>query len=348
MRKIVSIIGARPQFIKHSPLHDRLSEYFKDTVIHTGQHYDDNMSEIFFREMNIEKPDYNLHIGSKSHAVQTGMMMKGIEEILNKIKPACVIVYGDTNSTVAGSLTAAKMQIPVVHIEAGLRSCNMEMPEEINRVITDRLSFINFAPTKEAVRNLKNEGLTGIYSGDVMYDAFLKYSAFAEHRDISCMMPLKTEEFALLTIHRASNTEPVRLRKLLKELDSKGVKMVFPVHPRTAAVIDKLRAGKYKNIHMIKPLGYIDMLAMIQKASAVITDSGGLQKEAYWASRQCITLRPETEWTETLKHGRNILCPDAECIITEIIKPLRISNPGKHYGNGNASKMIAEILEEAI
>ncbi len=181
-----------------------------------------------------------------------------------------------------------------------------------------------------------------------MYDAFLKYSAFAEHRDVTGMIPERMKDFALLTIHRASNTEPLRLKKLLKELDSKRVKMIFPVHPRTAAVLGKLRADRYLNIHMINPLGYIDMLAMLQKASAVITDSGGLQKEAYWASKQCITLRSETEWTETLKYGRNQLCPDAQCSIKDIIRPLHISEPGKNYGNGNASKMIAEILEDAL
>lgn len=343
-KKILSIIGARPQFIKHSPVQDMIRHSFNEKVVHTGQHYDDNMSEIFFREMKIRIPEYNLMAGSGNHAVQTGTMMKGLEEIMQKEKPDCVLVYGDTNSTIAGSLTAAKLNIPVAHIEAGLRSFNMKMPEEINRIVTDRLSFLNFAPTRKAVHNLKREGLTGILTGDVMYDAFEKYSGIISQRPVNKSLP---EKFALLTIHRASNTETAKLGKILSRLNKAGIRMIFPVHPRTAKLLKTMKR-QFNNITTIEPLGYLDMLAVLKACSVVITDSGGLQKEAYWASKQCITLREETEWTETMLYNRNVLCPDALCDIRSLIRNVNIKNPGAQYGNGNASAVISEVIKETI
>jgi len=234
MKKIVTIIGARPQFIKHAPIQREMRNQFREITVHTGQHYDENMSDIFFREMKIKNPDFNLEVGSHSHAVQTGMMMERLENLLIKIDPDMVIIYGDTNSTVATSLTASKLNIPVSHIEAGLRSFNMEMPEEINRIIADRLSELLFAPTKEAMKNLKKENLKGILYGDVMYDAFLYFSKRSERIDISdIVLGFKDNQYIYMTIHREENTLPKNLKNIMKNIMKIKMPVIFSVHPRT-------------------------------------------------------------------------------------------------------------------
>lgn len=349
MKKIISVIGARPQFIKHEPLKRLLSEHFNEITVHTGQHYDSNMSRIFFTEMNIKEPEYNLRIGSNTHAAQTAGMMKGLEEIFIKEKPDIVIVYGDTNSTLAGALTAVKMHIDVAHIEAGMRSFNMDMPEEINRITADRISRYNFAPSQTAMINLENEGMTGIFTGDIMYDAFKYFSKYVKE-DISAITGLsENTSYALLTLHRAYNTTEDALKQILDRIDKMNIDIVFPIHPRTLAVLKKHNIKTdYSHIHFIEPLGYIDMLSAIMQTECIITDSGGLQKEAYYAGKKCITIRTETEWPETVKSGANVLCPGAECDLRRAMRRDEGITFNPLYGNGNASAIITTTLLESL
>jgi UDP-GlcNAc3NAcA epimerase len=344
--KIISIVGARPQFIKHAPLSLVLKKRFQSISIHTGQHYDENMSNIFFNELKIPQPDYLLDIGkSAKHAAQTAVMLTGIEEILLKEQPAAVIVYGDTNSTLAGSLAASKLQIPVIHIEAGLRSYNREMPEEINRVVTDHLSELLFVPTKTAVANLAKEGITKnvFLTGDVMCDALVMMKPFLERKE--------QKAYYFLTLHRPYNTdEKNRLLQILDVLNDLPHEVIFAIHPRTAGNLKKWNAnfGGYKNISFIEPVGYKDSLSYQAYSDCVITDSGGIQKEAYMLKKKCITIRKETEWVETVEAGCNTLVFDNLEKIKEILSS---SQPGKFdsiYGNGNASEEIAEIIERNL
>jgi len=346
MKTIVTIIGARPQFIKHAPLQKALKGVFNEFVIHTGQHYDINMSDIFFRQMSIKKPDINLRLGSLSHGCMTGRMIEQIEEILILKKPSFVVVYGDTNSTLAGALAAVKLHIPVAHIESGLRSFNKRMPEEINRIVTDRISDVLFAPTKTAINNLKNEGMNGILTGDVMLDAFNLYRPTALNcniqRDIDA-----GENYVLLTIHREDNTTKTNLKRIMKNLIASKLKIVFSVHPRTKKVLDELYKAGYlekKGIKLIEPQGYIENLSLLINSSLIITDSGGMQKEAYFARKQCITLRRETEWTETLDGGNNLLCQYGECELENIFSKTGKLKFKKHFGNGDASIIIVNQL----
>jgi len=312
---IVSIVGARPQFIKLAPLSKVLREEgFKETIVHTGQHYDDNMSDIFFKELEIPEPDYNLGIGSGSHGEQTGKMLIAIEEVLMKRKPDLVIVYGDTNSTLAGALASSKLHIKLAHVEAGLRSFNKMMPEEINRIVTDHLSDILFCPTETAVKNLEKEGITkGVYLvGDIMFDALMYFSRISEEKSkILQNLKLNPKEYYLLTIHRAENTDNYdRLKNILLAIAQFRRKAVFPIHPRTRSRIKEFNLDKYldnENILLIDPVGYLDMISLEKNAFAIFTDSGGVQKEAFWLRVPCITLRDETEWIETVKYGWNTL-----------------------------------------
>ena len=312
---IVSIVGARPQFIKLAPLSKVLREEgFKETIVHTGQHYDDNMSDIFFKELEISEPDYNLGIGSGSHGEQTGKMLIAIEEVLMKRKPDLVIVYGDTNSTLAGALASSKLHIKLAHVEAGLRSFNKMMPEEINRIVTDHLSDILFCPTETAVKNLEKEGITkGVYLvGDIMFDALMYFSRMSEEKSkILQNLKLNPKEYYLLTIHRAENTDNYdRLKNILLAIAQFRRKAVFPIHPRTRSRIKEFNLDKYldnENILLIDPVGYLDMISLEKNAFAIFTDSGGVQKEAFWLRVPCITLRDETEWIETVKYGWNTL-----------------------------------------
>jgi UDP-N-acetylglucosamine 2-epimerase len=311
--KIISVVGARPQFIKLAALSKELRRKHREIIIHTGQHYDDDLSKIFFSELSIPKPDYNLSIGSAEHGEQTGRMLEGIERILLSHKPDLVIVYGDTNSTLAGALAAAKLNIPVAHVEAGLRSYRKSMPEEINRVLTDHVSTLLFCPTPTSVKNLKKEGITqGVHLvGDVMYDSFLEHLKAAEKKSrIMRKLNLGKKEFYLLTIHRAENTNiKENLKKVIQIVMNLDKTVVFPIHPRTRKKLTEFRLMSkllsLPDLILIDPVSYLDMLVLEKNARFVFTDSGGVQKEASFLKTSCLTLREETEWGETVKSGWN-------------------------------------------
>jgi UDP-GlcNAc3NAcA epimerase len=346
MKKIISIIGARPQFIKHAPLDLALKQHFHSVTIHTGQHYDEKMSHIFFNELNMTPPQYLLQIGSHAHGKQTGLMMIEIEQIVVAEKPDAVLVYGDTNSTLAGALVASKLHIPLIHIEAGLRSFNKKMPEEINRILTDQVSNLLFVPTESAIQNLKNEGITeGVHlSGDVMHDAILLAQKFVKE------LPNKNQYY-LATIHRPYNTdEKARLVDILTVFNSLDLPIVFPIHPRTKANLSRWAVSltDFPRITFTDPVSYFDLVNLQSNAAAVVTDSGGVQKEAYWLQKKCITLRSETEWIETLEGGWNTLVFDDLNQIKEVLaKPLGPHNP-QLYGSGNASEAIAKTIYQYL
>lgn len=340
--KVISIIGARPQFIKHTPIQLALQKVCTAITIHTGQHYDANMSDVFFNELNIPKPEYLLNNMGGNHGEQTGNMMREIEEIVLREKPSALIVYGDTNSTIAGGLVAAKLHVPLVHIEAGLRSFNKAMPEEINRIVTDHISDLLFCPSITAIDNLKNEGITKnvLLCGDVMRDMIVLGEK---------LIPNKREdfEFYFATIHRPYNTDDKdRLITILRTLNGLKLKVILPLHPRTRNLLGKygIDENELTNIKFIGPVGYIESVYYQKYCSAVITDSGGVQKEAYWLKKKCVTLRSETEWVETLENGWNILCmTDLENLQTYIDKPAGIYD--EHlYGDGAAADVIVDII----
>ncbi len=317
MKKIISVIGARPQFIKEFPINNQIKNFsnLKEILVHTGQHYDYEMSKIFFEELKLPEPDYHLEVGSSNHGKQTGLMLSKLEEVYLKEKPDIVFVYGDTNTTLAGALAAGKLKIPVAHIEAGLRSFNKSMPEEINRVLTDHISSYLFCPTKTALENLKKEGISGkkkvFLVGDVMEEAInLVMVLIEKKRGILKEFDLKEKDYVLVTIHRAENTDnKERLEKIfiiLKEL-SKDFKVIFPIHPRTEKQRKVFGIRAPKSIKIIKPLSYLNMLSLEKNSYAILTDSGGVQKEAFWFSVPCFVLRKETEWVETVKDGNNFL-----------------------------------------
>ena len=358
MKKIVTIIGARPQFVKAAMVSRALDKNdIEEIIVHTGQHYDKNMSDIFFEQLEIPKPKYNLGIGSGSHGKQTGEMLIKIEEVLLQEKPDYVMVYGDTNSTLAGALAASKLLIPVIHIEAGLRSFNMAMPEEQNRVLTDHISKILICSTQTAVDNLKNEGITeNVYlTGDVMCDSAIYYSNLAEKRinlyNIN-LVPIyekkEITEWYLATIHRQENTMNDRnLFNILSVFEKLDKMVIFSVHPRIRKMIDKLnKENKYKNVYFIEPVDYLTMLYLTKNACKVVTDSGGLQKECYILDTPCITIRDQTEWVETLKNGYNVLSKPEEQELYNKIMSARIHDDNKihYYGDGEASKKINEII----
>jgi len=309
--KIVTILGARPQFIKAGTVSREIAKYqeIEEIIVHTGQHYDANMSDIFFEEMQIPKPHYFLGIGGKSHGAMTGQMIEKIEEVVLKENPDWVMVYGDTNSTLAGAIVASKLHIKLAHIEAGLRSFNMKMPEEVNRILTDRVSNILFCPTDTAVENLKNEGfdtfdIKVVKSGDVMQDGAIFYKSLARQPKVEF-----SNDFILCTIHRAENTDSEdRLREIFEALSeiAKEKQVILPIHPRTKKIIEDLEID-VNSLTIIEPVGYLEMVWMIDNCSLVMTDSGGLQKEAFFFEKPCITLRDETEWVELVEHGFNIL-----------------------------------------
>jgi len=361
--KIVTIIGARPQFIKAAAVSRVLKDYndLKEIIIHTGQHYDDNMSEVFFQELEIPKPDYYLGIGSGSHGVQTGRMLEKIEGVLIKENPDVVLVYGDTNSTLAGALAASKLQIPVAHVEAGLRSFNKKMPEEINRIVADHVSDLLFAPTEAAVDNLIREGIPRerIFNvGDVMFDAALYYGEKAEKEsNILEKLGLKPGKYILSTIHRAYNTDiEERLRAIFEGLSrvSREITGVLPLHPRTKAAL--IREGLYeyvsKNVKVIEPVGYIDMIKLEKNSRLIVTDSGGVQKEAFFYKVPCVTLREETEWVELVELGWNHLVPPVSgAFVEQGIKKALNSSCGldaQPYGDGKSSEKIVGVLREYL
>ncbi len=353
--KIVTVLGARPQFIKAATVSRALKKSdINETIIHTGQHFDANMSQVFFDEMEIPHPNYNLEIQGLNHGAMTGRMMEQIEHILIKEKPNYVLVYGDTNSTLAGALTAAKLHFPVAHVEAGLRSFEMKMPEEINRILTDRISKILFCPTQAAVKNLEKEGFNNFncrieQPGDVMYDAVLFYQKKAEVMStVLQKQELKDKDFVLCTIHRAENTDDIhRLQSICKALNeiNKQIPVVLPLHPRTKHYLASLNIDL--QVKIIDPLGYFDMLTVLKHCKMVLTDSGGIQKEAYFFNKYCITLRDQTEWVELVQAGVNQLVgAETETILHHFEKMVNKTFKGADnlYGHGNAAELIANKL----
>lgn len=364
--KIITIVGARPQFIKAAMIskaidsynHSRLiSQQITEIIIHTGQHYDDNMSGIFFDQLDMTKPQYNLGVGSGNHGQQTAKMLEAIENIMIEEIPDWVIVYGDTNSTLAGALAASKLNIPIAHIEAGLRSFNRKMPEEINRIVTDHVSNCLFVPTKTAYKNLLNEGfqLEQIYNvGDVMYDATEYYRNIAKKSNsILKEINLETKSYILATIHRAENTNNAsKIRTIMEGLSmvAETTNVVLPLHPRTRNIlINQPQFRKLMGkIHLIEPVGYFDMLILESNACVIVTDSGGVQKEAYFHKVPCVTLREETEWIELVDLGWNLVVPpnDATIIKNSIVE--RIATTGEYsrniFGEANSADLIIKIL----
>lgn len=351
--EILTIVGARPQFIKAALVSQELRKKHKEVLVHTGQHYDRELSGIFFDELSIPEPDYNLGIGSDSHAAQTGKMMIAIEDLLVKEKPDCVLVYGDTNSTLAGALAAVKIHIPVAHVEAGPRMYDLNIPEEVNRVLTDHVSSLLFAPTQTAVDNLKKEGLTeGVHlTGDIMLDSFLYFVKLAEHRSkIFAELGLKSKGYLLATVHRAGNTDVKQnLTNIVNAFLSVDDRIVFPVHPRTEKYLkqyglyDRLKYDP--NITLIDPVGYLDSIMLTKNAKKVLTDSGGLQKEAYFARVPCITLDETTGWVETVEDGWNTTVGSNRDKIIEAIKHFEPKGrQRKVFGNGKAAERIGQIL----
>ncbi|MBS3105419.1 UDP-N-acetylglucosamine 2-epimerase (non-hydrolyzing) [Candidatus Woesearchaeota archaeon] len=352
--KILSVVGARPQFIKLAVLSHEIRKHFDEVVVHTGQHYDYEMSKIFFKNMRIPEPDYNLGVGSAERSKQIKKMIDGLCRIILKEKPSLVIVFGDTNSTLAGAMAASKSGIKIAHIESGMRSFNKSMPEEINRVETDRVSDILFCPTWTAVQNLKKERITkNVFKvGDVMIDSIKRNIGIAEKNSrILGKLKLNKKSYLLATVHRAGNTDiKENLSNIMGALLSIGEKIVFPVHPRTAKCLKLYNLDKKlknSNIIVTKPLSYADTLILEKNAKKIITDSGGMQKEAYFFKVPCITLRDSTEWTETVNDGWNIL---AGANKAKIRYAVRNFNPkgkqSENYGNGNASRNIVNILKK--
>jgi UDP-GlcNAc3NAcA epimerase len=353
--KIITVIGARPQFIKAAALSREFAKHkeIQEVIVHTGQHFDANMSDVFFDEMEIPKPTYNLEINSLSHGAMTGRMIEGIEEVLLKEKPDLLLVYGDTNSTIAGALAAKKLHIKVAHVEAGLRSFNMEMPEEVNRILTDRISEFLFCPTQSAIDNLEKEGYNNIdceiiRTGDVMQDAALFYAQKSEEKS-TVISEIGLEKFALATLHRAENTDSKeRMTQLvngLNEIHETICPVVLPIHPRTKAKLEL--HGLELKVKLIPPVGYFDMLELLKNCSLVMTDSGGLQKEAFFFQKNCVTMRDQTEWVELIDNKVNVLVgADKNLLIDSAKEMLKQSSDFNInlYGNGKASSAIVNTI----
>lgn len=380
--KLIQIVGARPQFIKYYPLSLAIARHnaassnsINDILIHTGQHYDYAMSKVFFDEFGIKEPEYHLGVASGSHGAQTGIALQRIEEVIEKEHPDAVLVYGDTNSTLAGALAASKMHIPVVHVEAGLRSFNKYMPEEINRILTDHVSTVLVCPSATAIKNLAAEGIAGnvanggnivpqgyfgsepgkrpdknspmvVNVGDIMYDVLLHAVAIAEQRSkIIADLGLAAKEYCLLTVHRAENTDdPKQFAKIVKFVNevSGGRTVIFPMHPRTVKMYSSSESRFADNIRIIEPLGYFDILMVLKNAALALTDSGGMQKEAYWLKTPCVTLREQTEWVETVEEGWNVLYGN----FAGLHSPVESS--GWAYGDGMAADRIVDMLANTL
>lgn len=353
-KKIISIVGARPQFVKAAVVSRELGLHsnVRELILHTGQHYDSNMSAVFFEEMSIPKPSFQLHVAETTHGAMTAKMLEGIERILLEEKPDLVIVYGDTNSTLAGALAAKKIRIPLAHVEAGLRSFTMDMPEEINRILTDRISDFLFCPTNQAMQNLEQEGFghfpcIRIQSGDVMKDAVDYYALQAAEKS-GIIRSLQMEEFVLCTVHREQNTnDKIRLKGIVDGLNAinESIPVIMPIHPRTRKFLQQFSIQpKFK---LIEPVSYFDMLELLRHCRTVVTDSGGLQKEAYFFQKGCITLREETEWTELVSNGFNILSGADATSIEKDAKDLMqrtLNFDIELYGDGHAAGKIVSAL----
>jgi UDP-N-acetylglucosamine 2-epimerase len=354
MMKIFTVVGARPQFIKASPVSQalRLAGH-REFLLHTGQHYDYGMSQVFFDEMGISMPDVNLEIGSGSHGQQTARMLSAIEQHIIEQKPDWVVVYGDTNSTLAAALAACKLRVPIAHIEAGLRSFNRDMPEEHNRVLTDHCADLLLCPTQTAVDHLAREAITqGVHLvGDTMYDAVLQFAEVARRQSTVLQAHgLRAKEYLLATIHRPYNTDnPTELRNILHAFAEIQETIVFPVHPRTRKKLDELgfmNSTATSNLKLIEPVGYLDMLMLEQQARLILTDSGGIQKEAFFFGVPCVTLRPETEWVETVELGWNVLTSsNTQQIVDAVTKhQWPTTQPAPVFGDGNAANRIVDLL----
>ena len=367
--KIVTIIGARPQIIKAAALSRAIKEHYADriheVIVHTGQHYDDNMSKVFFDELGIPHPDYNLHVGSATHGVQTARMMEGIEQVLLQEQPDCIVLYGDTNSTLAGAVAASKIHVPVVHIEAGLRSFNKSMPEEINRIVCDHCSTLLFSPTKAGVDNLVREGFPtdnqgpfGIdnpkvyHCGDIMYDNSLHFSAIAEQRSLvlECL-GLEGKPYVLATLHRDGNTDnPDRLNAILKAFEelSKEITVVLPMHPRTRKKAEGFHAD---NVIVTEPVSFLEMIQLEKHARLILTDSGGVQKESYFFRKPCVILRPETEWVEIVETGAATLADADTARILEASRHYLQQPPADFpeiFGDGHAAVFMLERMLKSL
>lgn len=356
MIKIVTIVGARPQFIKAAAIsrviRSQYGDRIEEVLVHTGQHFDENMSKVFFEELDIPEPKYNLEISGGRHGAMTGRMLEAIEKVLLAERPAWVLIYGDTNSTVAGAMAAVKLHIPVVHVEAGLRSFNNRMPEEINRIVSDRVSTLLFCPTDIAVRNLASEGVTkGVSNvGDVMFDVALHYGDRAHHQSkVLDTLDLVEGKYVLATCHRAENTDdPARLREIVAGLQTiaRTMKVVLPLHPRTRQILaDQDLLGSLGGVLVTDPLPFLDMIALEKSAAAIVTDSGGVQKEAFFFQVPCITIRDETEWVETVELGWNKLVGASQARIVQAFASISNGQPGVFpYGDGSAAEDIIRSI----
>jgi UDP-N-acetylglucosamine 2-epimerase len=349
--KIVSVVGARPQFVKAAVLSRRLRERHDEVLVHTGQHYDDLMSEVFFRTLDLPAPDANLGVGSGSHATQTARMLEALEPVLQAQQPDLVLVYGDTNSTLAGALTAAKLNLPVAHVEAGFRSNNRAMPEEINRVLTDHVSRYLFCVTAASAECLRSEGLSrGVHQvGDLMYDSLLALLPAAREVEpqVLARYEIRPGEYYLSTIHRPANTdEPDRMRAIFQGFARLGLPVVLPLHPRTRAALAEASIELPSNVRASEPVGYFEMLALERGAKAVLSDSGGVRREAYFLAVPSVTLRGDTEWPETLASGWDVLADaDPDRIVEAAQRPRPETAPPPIFGDGNAAGRIIEVLD---
>jgi UDP-N-acetylglucosamine 2-epimerase len=347
---VITVLGARPQFVKASALSRAFTAAgASERIIHTGQHYDEGMSGVFFSELGLPEPHWNLGCGGLTQGAMTGAMLQGIERILMEEKPQMVVVFGDTNSTLAGALAAAKLHIPVAHVEAGLRSFNRRMPEEVNRICTDHLSDLLFCSSEKGLTQLASEGITrGVHvTGDIMADVF--HTALAKVRAAGGNggTDVPQEPWALMTLHRESNTaDPVNLQNIFGALAGSGIPVIFPVHPRTVRMMSGFSVTPPANVRCIDPAGYGELIGLLDRCAMVLTDSGGLQKEAFWAGKPCITLRDETEWTELVETGWNVLTgASRQKIAAAIQTPPRGSSHPPLYGDGHAAERMVEIIE---
>jgi UDP-GlcNAc3NAcA epimerase len=350
--RVLSVVGARPQFMKAAPVASALAASHQHLLVHTGQHYDTNMSDVFFEELGLPEADFNLGIGSGSHAAQTGAMLMALEAAINETRPDWVIIYGDTNSTLAGAIAASKLWIRVAHVEAGLRSFNRAMPEEINRIVADRVSDILLCPSQLAVDNLRREGMVKHVHlvGDVMGDALQLLARRARARStVLERLSIARGGFVLATIHRAENTDDrTRMTAIVEAIGSVGEPVVWPLHPRTRKLLAAAGVKPGSNVRTIDPVGYLDMLQLAQNARVIVTDSGGLQKEAYWLGVPCVTARDETEWVETVDAGWNVVTgADRPRIIEAVRAAQRPAQRPPLYGDGHAAARIVALLEGA-
>ena len=350
--KVLTVVGARPQFIKAGPVSAALRRRHREFLLHTGQHYDHGMSQVFFDELGLPAPDRNLGIGSGPHGEQTGRMLAGVERVIEEVEPDWVLVYGDTNSTLAGALAAVKLQVPVAHVEAGLRSFDRRMPEEVNRVVTDHVSSLCLCPGEAAAAQLAREGITEgvVVTGDVMYDAFLAHAVRARaQRSLLERLGVSSGGFVLATLHRAENVDdPARLAAILDGLARSGCRVVLPAHPRTRLAMERCGLRPEGGVTVVEPVSYLQMVLLEHEAAVVVTDSGGVQKEAYFAGSPCVTLRETTEWTETVAAGWNRLAGHDPAAIAEAVAGFRPSGPRPPlFGDGRAADRVVEALEAA-